>query len=251
MADLFGLIGKNIGYSRSPELFTAFFEQYGLYAEYRLFDLAGVTEIKKLIDQPALKGFNVTIPYKKAVIPFLDNLDTGAEQTGAVNTVKIVNGKLYGYNTDIYGFEQALLEFLQPHHRNAIILGDGATARTVRYVLDKLNINYLNVSRSKKKHTITYDELTPAIIGTHKLIINTTPLGNLNHPGQKPSIPYENIKAEHYLFDLNYNPPVTPFLEEGIKRNAVTRNGLKMLELQAVKALQIWYPRTGIINTEK
>ncbi len=244
MADLYGLIGKNIAYSRSPELFGNFFKKHRINAEYRLFDLSSVEEIGQVLQLPRLKGVNITIPYKQVILRFLDRISLEAEQIGAVNTVKIEGGKKIGFNTDAYGFEQTLLTHKESFHRQALILGDGATAKTVRYVLDKLGISFLNVSRTGKPHTITYDRITPRLLQEYLLIINTTPLGNLNHPGQKPRLPYEALTPRHFLIDLNYNPPLTPFLEEGLKNNAKAVNGEKMLELQALKALEIWTERS-------
>ncbi len=240
MPDLYGLVGKNIGYSKSPELFKNFFKIQNLNAEYLLFDLESINQLEKILQNPNLKGFNVTIPYKNEILQYLDVISPEALKLQAVNTVKISGGKLIGYNTDIYGFELALKKHLKPAHKHALILGNGATAKTVRHVLDTLDITHKTVSRKKSTRTITYKELTPETIRRHLLIINTTPLGNLNFVNQKPPIPYEAITPQHYLFDLNYNPPVSLFLWEGKKRNAQTQNGLKMLELQARKAWEIW-----------
>ncbi len=240
MRKRFGLIGKNIAYSRSPELFEKFFKELNVNAQYEIFDIPDHTYIKRILELPGLHGVNVTIPYKEAVSAYLDEISPEAKQIGAVNTVKVKDGKKYGYNTDVFGFEKSLLENLKPFHTKALILGNGATAKTVRYVLGKLNMDALTVSRNKTTGTITYDEVTPEVLKEYLLIVNTTPLGNLNYPGQKPDLAYKALTPEHLLFDLNYNPPLTPFLQAGLKAGADIKNGWSMLELQARKALEIW-----------
>jgi len=244
MDKLYGLAGKNIGYSHSPALFKEFFKRAGMHAEYRLFDIPEPDALKDLFAIPDLKGFNVTIPYKQAIIPLLDQLSAGAGKTGVVNTVKYENGKWKGYNTDIDGFRQALDLFISPTVDRALVLGNGATARTVRYVLREKQIPFHTISRTKQKNVISYDELTPELVRKHPLIINTTPLGNKNYPGQKPPLPYHALSPFHYLMDLNYNPPYTPFLAEGLQRGAQVKNGLGMLMFQAIKSFEIWTGQT-------
>ncbi|NPA42687.1 MAG: shikimate dehydrogenase [Chlorobi bacterium] len=244
MGELYGLVGKQIDYSRSPELFGEFFRLSGTDARYELFDLQDISELTRILTLPDLKGFNVTIPYKRAVIPFLDRLDESARALGVVNTVKIEkDGTRTGYNTDIHGFMHLWKLVVPTGTGPALILGNGATARTVRHVLDNLGIAHRTVSRHPAPGMLSYDELTPEILRQYPVIVHTTPLGNANHPGQKPALPYEGLDAGHYLIDLNYAPPVTPFLEEGLRRGAVAANGWAMLKAQARRAFEIWTGR--------
>ena len=240
MADLYGLIGKNIAYSRSPELFEQFFNELNINAQYRIFDVKNESLLENILQTDHLKGVNITIPYKEKIIRHLDVISPEAQKTGAVNTVKISGNKRYGYNTDIYGFEESLKEKLQPFHRKAFILGNGATAKTVQYVLNRLGISYQIISRFKQPGILTYADITPELLQTHLLIINTTPLGNMNYPGEKAPLPYHALTDKHFLYDLNYKPSLTPFLQEGLKRKAQILNGEKMLMLQARKSLEIW-----------
>lgn len=239
----FGLIGKNIDYSFSRKYFSEKFKSEGLPHTYENFDLKTIDEFLQIIKSTKnLKGVNVTIPYKEAVIPFLDKLNKKAKKIGAVNTIKISNkGKLIGYNTDCYGFQKSIKPFLKAHHKKALILGTGGASKAIVYALNKLNIDFSYVSRHKsKKENFTYDELNENIISNHQIIINCTPLGTHPNINECPDIPYDGITNQHLLFDLIYNPDETKFLTIGKLKGASIINGLKMLELQAEKAWQIW-----------
>ena len=240
---LFGLIGYPLSHSFSKRYFNAKFADEKLEDHYyELFPLQEIEALKQLIgDNPNLKGLNVTIPYKKAVIPYLDIIDTEAEQIGAVNTIQIKDGKLTGYNTDVYGFEQSLLKLLKPEiHRAALILGTGGAAQAVAYVLHKNRIPFRYVSRSKLQNNyLTYSELSGQM-SSYQIIINTTPLGMSPHIDSKPDLPYEEIGRDHLFYDLVYNPDETAFLSAGKARGAMIKNGLEMLHLQAEKAWEIW-----------
>jgi len=192
-----------------------------------------------------LKGLSVTIPYKKEIIAHLDSIDPVIRQIGAVNCIKItsVNGEkhLRGYNTDVVGFELSLKPLLNELHKKALILGTGGAAMAVAFVLDKLNIEYVFVSRQPNGcKQIRYEIINEEIIKSHSLIINTTPLGM--HPKVElfPPLPYQYINKNHLLFDLNYNPEITEFLRRGQKKDASIKNGYEMLSIQADKAWEIW-----------
>jgi shikimate dehydrogenase len=182
----------------------------------------------------------VTIPYKEAIIPFLDSLSPEAEKIGAVNTILFSAGKKTGYNTDAWGFEHSLVPKLLPQHGSALVLGTGGASKAVVYVLDKLGIHWQYVSRRKSSNCICYDDLAAEDILTHPLIINTTPLGMFPNTEAMPPLPYEAITAHHFLYDLVYNPAVTRFMQQGIDRGARVKNGLEMLQLQADRAWEIW-----------
>ncbi|MFT4697863.1 MAG: shikimate dehydrogenase [Flavobacteriaceae bacterium] len=238
----YGLIGKNIGYSFSKHFFTAKFENEKRQDTYQNFDLQDINEFPKLISENcALRGLNVTVPYKESIIPFLDKIDIEAKAIGAVNTIKFMkSGKLNGYNTDYYGFAKVLTEIPPLKERTALILGTGGASKAITYVLDTLGFKIIFVSRTKKEGTITYNELTQEIISSHYLIINCTPLGTFPRIEEFPNIPYQYLTNEHFLFDLTYNPQVTSFMKFGKIKGANTCNGMKMLEYQAEKALTIW-----------
>mgnify|MGYP006295866381 CR=1 FL=1 len=245
---LFGLIGYPLQHSFSPEWFRDKFEKENIDAEYQLFPIRSISEFPPLMEKhPRLEGVNVTIPYKQDIIPFLDDIRDEALSVKAVNTVAIENRvhgskKSIGYNTDVYGFEQSVKPLIKPHHRKALILGTGGSSKTVAYVLNRLGLEVLFVSRRtpEDEHTIGYNELSRQMIQEYKVIINTTPLGMYPKVASKPEIPYEGIDKDHLLYDLVYNPSTTTFLEEGRKRSAALKNGYQMLCLQAERSWQIW-----------
>ena len=239
----FGLIGKNIDYSFSKAFFTKKFEKEKLDHSYHNFDIDTIEKFPEIIKNTSdLRGLNVTIPYKEAIIPYLDKLNKKAEKIGAVNTIKITaKGKLRGYNTDYCGFKKSLKLKLQPHHTKALILGTGGASKAIAYALKSLNIEYKFVSRSQIKNTtLSYNDLTQKIIKAYTLIINCTPLGTYPNIDECPDLPYDAITPEHMLYDLIYNPSETKFLKLGKQYGAITVNGKKMLELQAKKSWEIW-----------
>jgi len=245
--NVFGLIGYPLSHSFSKKYFSQKFEKEGITdATYELFSLGQIEELPPLIARYAnLKGLNVTIPYKQAVFPFLNEIDAEAEAVGAVNTIKIRDGRLTGYNSDVYGFEKSLLELLQERQANpkelrALVLGTGGAAKAVVFVLKKLGIAYWLVSRNRQRGDLAYEDVSAEILNDHHLLINTTPLGMAPNLDTCPALPYEALTAQHLLYDLVYNPEETRFLRKGKQQNAATRNGLQMLYLQAERSWEIW-----------
>lgn len=237
----YGLLGKNISYSFSKGYFTQKFKDLGMDDHsYENFDLQDISELETVLSQDNIKGFNVTIPYKEEVLTYLDQLDGKAEKIGAVNTIKITENGLKGFNTDAYGFEKSLTPLLRPHHKKALILGTGGASKAVRFVLEEMGISTTYVSRSKKAGQYTYDELDKAIMEENTLIVNCTPLGTHPDIEKKPDLPYQYIGKEHLLYDLIYNPDKTAFLALGEAHGATIQNGLGMLQWQAEKAWEIW-----------
>ncbi|HPF11685.1 MAG TPA: shikimate dehydrogenase [Flavobacteriaceae bacterium] len=240
----YGLVGKHIDYSFSKTFFTEKFEREKLKATYENFDLDSIEELQKVLKIKGLRGLNVTIPYKEAIIPYLDSLDEEAEMIGAVNTIKIKkNGNLKGYNTDHFGFAKALEGFFPFTEKTALVLGSGGASKAVRHVLDAMAFDYKLVSREKTTHndnTLTYHELGREIMEHYLLIVNCTPLGTYPNISKYPPIPYQFITKKHILFDLTYNPPLTEFLKMGFASGARISNGQKMLEQQALKSWSIW-----------
>lgn len=242
MKRLFALVGKNISYSFSRTYFTEKFEKEHISdAEYVNFDLSSIDELpQKLQENPNIQGMNVTIPYKKEIIPMLAKLDPIAEEIGAVNTIKVTQEGLIGYNTDYFGFSESLKPFLKEHHTKALILGTGGASNAVAYALKKLGISFRFVSRTPKMGQFSYSDLSSQIVNKYKIIINCTPLGTFPKVEDFPPIPYQFLTSEHLLYDLIYNPEKTTFLQKGEKKKAIIINGRKMLELQAEKAWEIW-----------
>ena len=240
----FGLIGKNISYSFSKKYFsTKFQDENILNATYENFDIQNIEEFEGIVESTSkLKGLNVTIPYKKSIIPYLDKLSKKAKKIGAVNTIKVTkNGSLKGFNTDYYGFKKSIKPYLKPIHKRALILGTGGASKAIAFALKKLNIDYQFVSRNPSSNvSFTYNSITENIVNSHLIIINCTPLGTFPNVNQAPNIPYDAITSNHILFDLIYNPEETLFLKNGIKKKATTINGYSMLAYQADKAWKIW-----------
>ena len=239
----FGLLGRDISYSFSKAHFTKKFENEGLQHTYENFDMENISEFPNVLkNNPDLKGLNVTIPYKEQIMPYLDSIDKTAEEIGAVNTITIsTTGHLKGYNTDCYGFKNSIQPLLKPHHKSALILGTGGASKAVAYVLRELGISFEYVSRNQNNIAkYTYSDLTPTLINSKLILINCSPVGTYPNINDCPDIPYEGITNKHLLYDLIYNPLQSKFLSIGAYKGAITCNGLKMLELQAEKAWNIW-----------
>lgn len=246
---LFGLIGKNISYSFSQVYFREKFEKMKLADHtYTNFDIRKIEDFPSLLHERSdIRGFNVTIPYKEAIIPYLSGLSNKAEQIGAVNVIKVGKNDLTGYNTDYHGFQASLQPLLREEHRKALILGTGGASKAVAFSFKELGIQYTFVSRNPTEGQLSYKDLDKDILAEYLVIVNCTPLGTFPNIGNKPDIPYQHITQKHLLYDLIYNPAETSFLKEGKQRGATTSNGLKMLQLQAEKAWEIWNsPANGV-----
>lgn len=240
----FGLIGYPLSHSFSPAYFAQKFAKEGISGcSYDAFSIETIDKLPELLqNNRELEGLNVTIPYKKQVIPFLQESTDAVEKMGACNCIHIKDGRLTGHNTDVVGFEESLKPKLGAEHSKALILGTGGAAAAVEYVLEKMGISFLSVSRQRgeNQNQITYADLTEELITDYKLIINTTPLGMYPAVDNCPDIPYHHLTPSHYLFDLIYNPQETLFLKKGAERGAVTKNGDDMLIIQAEESWKIW-----------
>jgi shikimate dehydrogenase len=246
----FGLIGYPLSHSFSKKYFTEKFVREGISGcQYELFPIESVDLVVDLQQENSqLEGLNVTIPYKVSVIPFLDELEEAAAFIGAVNCISITrkDGQpfLKGYNTDAYGFEASLKPLLAPHHQKALIFGNGGAAKAVKYVLQKLGIPFLVVTRTETAASIGYEEVTEEILREYTVLINTTPLGMAPNVNSFPAIPYHFLDHRHLAYDLVYNPEETQFLKLSEEGGAVTKNGMEMLELQAERSWTIWNQAT-------
>lgn len=245
MEKKFGLIGSTVSHSFSKAYFDEKFFNEGLRDyHYDLYPLQNVDELKTLLkENPDLYGLNVTIPYKEQVLKFLNDIDPFAKTIGAVNVIKIKNGKLKGFNTDSDAFLESVDKwFPKTEDSRALILGTGGSSKAVQFALKKLNIAFKLVSRGKTLGDYTYEDLekNPTLISTSNLIINTTPLGMTPNMNAMPPIDYELLGASHFVYDLIYNPARTKFLQKAEMRGTTIKNGLEMLHIQAEKAWAIW-----------
>lgn len=242
-AAVYGLVGFPLGHSFSRSYFTDKFAREGIDARYINFELPDISLLENVVaDTAGLRGFNVTIPYKQAVIPMLNHLDAEAAEIGAVNVVRVErDGSLSGYNSDVYGFVESIRPLLAGgNHTKALVLGTGGASRAVCYGLRSLGIRPTRVSRKPGPDNITYAGLSPEVMSAHTVVVNTTPLGMYPAVDTAPDIPYDMITSRHVCFDLVYNPETTRFMQLSAARGATVSNGLRMLRLQALRAWDIW-----------
>lgn len=242
---LFGLLGFPLGHSFSKTYFTEKFKTEKIDAEFVNFESDNIEQTLQVIKTtPSLKGFAVTIPYKEKIIPYLDHISEDARKIGAVNSVKVehtISGSiLTGYNTDILGFRESLLEFIQTPPTQALLLGTGGASKAVQHALASLGIEVFTVSRTPHSSSeISYDQVAHYLPNT-PLIINATPVGMWPYVTDCPDIPYHLLSSNHYLFDLIYNPEITEFMHRGEQQGARIKNGLQMLHLQADYSWKLW-----------
>ncbi len=244
---LYGLLGFPLGHSFSAKYFAEKFEREGIDAEYHNFEYADVSAaFSFLMKQPQLVGFNVTIPHKQNVIPYLNRLTPEAEAIGAVNVVCVKRNdqgemELVGCNSDVIGFTQSIRPLLSHTlHTHALVLGTGGASKAVMYGLKSIGITPIFVSRTSAEGRLTYADLTPEIMAKYKVIVNCSPVGMYPHVDQCPAIPYQFLSPEHVLYDLVYNPLETLFMKKGKEQGAIVKNGLEMLHLQADAAWDMW-----------
>ncbi len=242
---IFGLIGYPLGHSFSANYFTQKFARENIAAEYRNFQMESIKDLEQVLEQiPNLGGFNVTIPHKQNVLPYLHELDREAAEIGAVNVIKATKTAggylLKGFNSDVIGFEQSLVPQLKSTHKKALVFGTGGASKAVVYALKKLGIAYRYVSRSPQNGHFSYAQITPKVMAEYTLLVNCTPLGMSPQTHLCPDIPYDALTQAHYLYDLIYNPEVPLFLQKGLEKGAAIKNGLEMLHLQADASWEIW-----------
>lgn len=240
----FGLIGHPLTHSFSKKYFTEKFEKEGIdHCSYELYDIPDARDLEEILaDDPEIEGINVTIPHKEDVIALMDDLDEACEEIGAVNCIRIQDGIRTGYNTDYIGFKNSLSLWLGSAKPKALILGTGGASKAVKQALKDLDIAFLNVSRSEDEDQITYEDLAsdPDLMNTHKLIINTTPLGTFPNVEGIPAIPLEQLTSDHFVYDLVYNPAETALMKVCMEKGGKAKNGYEMLVLQAEAAWEIW-----------
>lgn len=244
--DKYGLIGFPLGHSFSKGYFNEKFKSESIDAEYFNFEIPDIKQLPAVLAaNPELKGLNVTIPYKRQVMPFLNSISNEAKEIGAVNVIKVTrNGgqvTLRGYNSDVVGFTQSIEPLLEKHHKKALILGTGGASKAIEYGLHSLGLETKFVSRTEKKGQFTYGEITPSVIAEYNVIVNCTPVGMYPHVDECPILPYAAMDSHTLLYDLIYNPDETLFLKKGREHGAITKNGLEMLLLQAFASWEFWH----------
>lgn len=267
MTNKYGLLGHPLGHSFSRRFHNERFSRLGIDAEYVNFDLDDIQKLPNVLaNEPTLCGLNVTIPYKQQVMQFLDELDPVAERIGAVNTVcfkrisleesiekksKLPGLWLKGFNTDIIGFRDSILPLLVKagimdvegkvvDGTSALILGTGGASKAIKVALEDMGISQTYVSRSSAPGRLTYEQLTPEVMISHKVIVNCSPVGMYPHVDECPNIPYELLTSQHICYDLIYNPEVTLFLAKAKEKGAFTMSGGAMLEGQAIASYRYW-----------
>jgi len=240
--DKYGLIGFPLGHSFSRGFFTEKFAREGIDAEYVNFEIPDASMLLDVIrDNPELRGLNVTLPHKQAVIPLLDELSDEAREIGAVNVIRVRDGKLKGFNSDIIGFTESIKPLLQPWHKKALVLGTGGASKAICVGLKRLGIEWTYVSRTPREGMLTYSDLTAEVMQQYMVIVNCSPVGMFPKTGEAPNIPYELLTPKHLLYDLVYNPEETLFMQKGRAQDAIVKNGLEMLHLQAIASWEFWH----------
>ncbi|MFC7060705.1 shikimate dehydrogenase [Halobacillus seohaensis] len=253
-----GLIGYPIAHSLSPWIHNRLLEEQGLKGDYQLFEIEPDQfdiRIKKLKEYD-LDGFNVTVPYKERILNYLDEIDEAAEFLGAVNTVKVENGKWVGYNTDGIGYLTSLINRYPNVLKNAgkvLILGSGGAARGIYYTLLQKGVNQVDISnRTVQKAEQIIKELdggsfsTPLTIeeaeqniGQYDVVVQTSSVG-MSPEKDQSIIDFKHIKAGALFSDIVYRPMYTAFLEKADSLGANLHFGHEMLLHQAIYAFEIW-----------
>ena len=238
----FGLIGLPLTHSFSKQFFTEKFEKEQITdCQYENYPLEKIEDLPALLAANRdIVGLNVTIPYKREVMPFLTDVAPAVKKTGACNCIRIDGKKRVGYNTDVIGFHLSLMPHLRVQHQRALILGTGGASAAVEFVLEQIAMPYMLVSRNPGTNSIGYDQLNEDLMESHTLIVNTTPLGTFPVVETYPPIPYEYVTDQHFLYDMVYNPAETIFLQRGREKGATVLNGMDMLIGQANASWDIW-----------
>lgn len=244
----YGVLGHPLAHSHSPALFAERFNKQSLSAcSYERFERPTLEGIAEWLSQEAmntaapLRGLNVTIPYKRTIIPFLTELTPEAKSVGAVNAIKPTNSGWIGHNTDVEGFLKSLRPFLRSEHERALILGNGGAAAAVRHGLQSLGVEAVHITRSPVEwRAFRYADLNAVAVNHFKLIVQCTPLGTYPQTDACLPFPWEGVGPGHLVVDLVYNPAETRFLQQAKAAGAETLNGKDMLIAQAEAAWNWW-----------
>ena len=234
----YGIIGYPLGHSFSRGFFTEKFARESIDAQYLNFEIPDVAMLSDVLrDNPELRGLNVTLPHKQAVIPLLDEMSEEAMEIGAVNVIRVRNGKLKGFNSDIIGFTNSIKPLLQPHHRKALVLGTGGASKAIRVGLNRLGIEWTYVSRSPRDGMVTYEDIKAEPLQEYTVIVNCSPVGMFPKVDAAPAIPYELLSPLHLLFDCVYNPEETLFMKKGKTVEAYIGSSSSLAVIEEVDAL--------------
>jgi len=245
--NVLGLLGRSLKHSHSSMLFDDIFKRNSyLNFQYQNFEIQEISELFSIIMQnPDLVGLNVTIPFKSQILASLNHQDDTVVKTKVANTICIqrIDDKinLLGFNTDLLGFKNSIKPLLKPSHERALIIGNGATSKTVRIVLEEIGIDCLVACRKPNNEREIYiHQINNFVLQHHLLIVNTTPVGMFPDVDFFPAIPYEFINSNHLVYDVIYNPEKTSFLQKSEKQGAQIQNGKNMLLMQAEASWKIW-----------
>lgn len=245
MSRKFGLLGYPLQHSFSRGYHNERFARWGLDAVYDNYELSDLSQLRSIVERDKeLEGLNVTIPYKQAVMPLLDNIDPVAQAIGAVNVIRIERTddvvRMVGYNSDYIGFRNSIPPLLKSHHTHALVLGTGGASKAVCAALADMGIAVVRVSRTPRQGELGYDALTAEVMAQCTIVVNTTPLGMYPHVDACAPIPYELLTSRHLCYDVVYNPTTTLFMQRASQQGATVCNGLEMLYGQADAAWDIW-----------
>jgi len=236
----YGLLGRKLGHSFSKTFFTHYFEEQGIDAQYDNYEMNSIDEVHDIF-KSEISGLNVTVPYKEAVIPYLDELSPEAAAIGAVNVINFENGRRIGYNSDAYGFHQSIKPFLLNVHERALLLGTGGAAKAANYVFQQIGLDVIHVSRTPSgEKEFSYNEINEHMVRACKVVVNCTPVGMYPEVEACIPFPFEFLTSEHLMVDLIYNPEKTVFLQKADQHGATILNGSSMLKEQALRAWEIW-----------
>ena len=251
------VIGNPIDHSLSPKLQNWWLKENNIDATYDKIKLE-VHEIKNFIQEikeQKIAGCNVTVPFKKTVIPFLDRLSPEAEQTQSVNTITYDNGDLVGHNTDIAGFDSAIkkLDF-SLKGKKVMILGAGGVVPSIIFALQKMNVQEITISNRTKEKAENLRVLFNNIkilewgnLTDFHMVINATSLG-LNN--EKINLNFSSSGNDRLFYDVIYNPQETQFLKMGKKLGYRTENGKTMFVYQALEAFKLWHRIEPKVNKD-
>jgi len=243
------VIGNPIEHSFSPKLHNFWIKNNNINATYEKKKLDN-NELEKLfleIREEKIAGINITVPFKKSVIPFIDLLSDEANQTQSVNTVYLENNKIIGHNTDIDGFKLAIKNLnFEVKGKKIFILGAGGVVPSIISALKKMNVSQIILSNRTKEKAENLKELFEDLkivdwgeVPTFDMIINATSLGlNIN---DKINLDFSKIEKGKLFYDVIYNPSLTSFLEQGKRLGHKIENGKMMFIYQAYLAFKIWH----------
>ena len=259
-SEIYGIIGNPVSQSVSPFMHNAAFKFYNLNAVYIPFEVKNLGMfLRRMVKRETreielnFRGFSVTIPHKQAIIEHLDSIDESAREIGSVNTVKIADGKFYGFNTDAAGFIEPLKKiYADLKNAEVAVLGAGGAARAAIYALKKKGANVTIFARDLKKAKNLAEEFQVELkdlskikdqrskVKNFEILVNTTPLGMKGKFESETPLVAEQIQNFKLVYDLIYNPFETVLIKEAVKANVPTVGGFEMLVAQGKRQFEIW-----------